>query len=77
MSLCEDRMAGRIRRFLLIPTEDMAADPLTKKIVSFTLMDILHYGVLIIKRRLSKHVWCRVRARRPSYTEQDLGEMKG
>ena len=70
-------MAGRIRRGLLIPTEDMAADPLTKKMVSPTLMDILHHGILIIKRRLNKHVWCRVRVKRHSYTEQDLEEVKG
>ena len=77
MSLREDRMAGRIRRCLLIPTEDMAADHPTKKMVSPTLMNILHHGILIIKRRLKKHVRYRVRAKRHSYTEEDLEEVKG
>ena len=77
MSLREDRMAGRIRRFLLVPTEDVTADGLTKNMVSPPQMDFRTHGVLVIKMRLNKQILCRVRTKQLSYAERDLDEMRG
>ena len=76
MSLREDRFTGRIRRFFLFPTENMAADALTKKMLSVQLMDILQNGVLVVKVQ-KKMIYCRVRIKRSTYTEQDLEKIDG
>ena len=73
LTLREDRMLGKIRRAILVPTEVMAADAFTKRMVSRQLLHLLTTGFL--EMRTEKTIRVRVRARRTSYSEQDLVDM--
>ena len=46
LALKEARLCGRIRWFLLIPTQSMTADPLTKPMTSLPLLHLLSSGVV-------------------------------
>lgn len=75
LSLREDRMSGRIRRTILVPTEVMVSDALTKKMVARQLMNLITSGFLFM--RTEKSICCRVRVKADEYTEKDLEEIEG
>lgn len=77
LSLREDRMIGKIRHAMLTPTEIMAADPLTKRMVSLILMNLITSGYLIIRVTSKEPVRIRTRTKSLTYTEQDLLDLDG
>lgn len=77
LSLREDRMLGKIRRAILVPTELMAADALTKAMVSPQLMNLLTSGFFFMVYVGPKVIKVRIRPKNFKYTEQDLMELDG
>lgn len=75
LSLREDRMTGRIRNTVHVPTEIMVADSLTKKMLSSQFMNLITTGYLYMVT--DKKVLCRCRVRQDTYTEQELVDMDG
>ena len=77
LSLREDRMVGKIRHTVLLPTEIMVADALTKVMLSAQFMNLLTTGFLVMKLDNSR-LMVRVRTRRRidiKVTERDLLDM--
>eukprot|EP00435_Cladocopium_sp_Y103_P019370 s2643_g4.t1 len=56
LSLRESRLAGRIRWMALVPTRSMAADALTKPMLSSQMMQLLTTGHLTIENEETHHV---------------------
>ena len=75
LSLRESRMIGTIRRAILVPTDIMAADALTKSMISPQMMELLTTGRLRMRTGTDRPVRIRVRVRDLNYTEKDLEEM--
>ena len=74
LSLREDRMTGRVRHFVHIPTAVMLGDGLTKVGTFAQLLKYCSTGVFEIKLSPDKFVRVRTRARveRGRYTEEQL-----
>ena len=72
LSIREDRVSGRIRRFIKIPTESMCVDPLTKHMVSPNLMTLLTTGFWILENTTKQYVKFRVAPRRHDFRDHDL-----
>ena len=75
MALREDRITGRIRNLLHVPTASILPDGLTK-IGVFALL--LHYcttGVCNVSLHQDQRIRCRARVPLDDYNEQDLGDM--
>ena len=78
MTIREDRLTGRIRDFYKIPTECMAADGLTKSMLSDILYDLISIGHWRTFEANNKRiVVARSIAVRKELTERDLENIAG
>ena len=79
--MAEDQEHQNLIHFCQLITKELkvlrARLPLTKKMVSPPLMDLLHNGILIIKVRPNEAIFCRIRKRNSNYTERDLEVSSG
>ena len=72
LSLRESRLAGRIRWMILTPTRSMAADALTKPMLSKQMMMILTSGVLEMQNKETHHIQMKRLPPKCEIEEQDL-----
>ena len=75
-SFREMRLRGKIRRFLLIPTESMLADALSKVMKSEQLMRLLSCGVAVFLNTEKHPISQRMLSIQMTTSEQDLQDLK-
>ena len=72
LSVREDRLTGRVRNFIHLPTNAMVMDGLTKSGTFPELMKLISTGIFNIVSPDGKHVSMRVSKPKSQYTEDDL-----
>ena len=72
LSLRESRLSGRIRWMILIPTRSMAADALTKPMVSKQMMVLLSTGILQVENEDKHHIQLKRLPAKYEIIEHDL-----
>jgi hypothetical protein len=72
LSLRESRLAGRIRWMSLIPTRSMAADALTKPMISPQMMELLTTGTLLVQNEDTHHLQMKRLPPKYEIDERDL-----
>ena len=72
LSLREDRLTGRIRTFIHVPTQAMLADGLTKAGVFFQLLRFATTGLFAVVIAADKMIRLRTRSRITEFTANDL-----
>jgi len=74
-SFREMRLVGKIRRFLLIPTESMVADALTKAIKPLQIWKLLTSGAVRFENTAKHPITQRMLSRQQEFTEKDLSDL--
>eukprot|EP00435_Cladocopium_sp_Y103_P008328 s555_g2.t1 len=72
LSLRESRLSGRIRWMILIPTRSMAADALTKPMLSKQMMMLLSTGILHVENEEKHHLQLKRLPAKYEIIEHDL-----
>ena len=72
LSIRENRLTNRIRRFIHCPTHCMLADALTKPMISHTLMHFITTGIWVTSNGPNKQIRVRTSTYTPNYTEDTL-----
>ena len=77
LSMREDRLTGRIRNFILVDTDNMLADGLTKPGIFKRLMFMCTTGIWQLFPHATRPVLVRKLQRTSVYEEDDLLDLKG